>query len=165
MSVSGMRLRPTSDRLRETIFNILSQLVKGAHVLDLFAGTGAMGIESLSRGAESATFVDNHLASVKIIQKNLDNCRLLPYATVLRWDASRNLNCIKDLRFNLTFLDPPYNRRMIAPALNALYKTGCMVSGALIVVEHSLAESIPEQYQLLDQRKYGKTIVSFINFG
>jgi 16S rRNA (guanine(966)-N(2))-methyltransferase RsmD len=163
-AAKGLRLRPTSDRLRESIFNILFQKVDGTAVLDLFAGTGAMGIEALSRGAVSATFVDNHYQSIKVIRKNLETCRLTSQSAVIRWDATRNLNCLTGLRFDLAFLDPPYNRQMLAPALDALYRSQCMVPHAVVIVEHSGLVSFPQCCCLLDQRKYGKTVVSFLNF-
>ena len=168
-SVRDTSIRPTADKLRESIFNILSQRVVNAVVIDLFAGTGALGIEALSRGAESALFVDNAKKALSVLRKNIDSCKLDQKANIIKWNIRQNLNCIKSKKqhFDLIFLDPPYDQDLIKPTLFNLDKCQSLKNGACIVVEHSLFETIPTDlsaFDLLDQRKYGKTLVSFLNY-
>jgi 16S rRNA (guanine966-N2)-methyltransferase len=173
--VPGRETRPTADRLRESIFAILGERVRGAEVLDLFAGTGAMGIEALSRGASAAVFVDLSRSAVAAIRKNLAACGLDSAARVLRWDASRNLACLRSEknRFTLVFLDPPYGAGLILPALGHLHRSGALAAGALLVAEHTAAEGIEPGgsapgaeavFSPLDRRRYGKTLVSFFEY-
>jgi len=168
-SARGKVIRPTSDRLRESIFNILAFHVKQAVVLDLFAGTGALGIEALSRGAESALFVDIHNGALYVIERNIKACGFENKAKIIKWNIIKNLNCIKSDRaaFNLIFIDPPYNKKFLQPTLHNLQKVGCVKKGACLIVEHSLLEPIQldfPEYELKDQRKYGKTLVSFLTY-
>ena len=168
-SADGMVIRPTSDRLRESIFNILSFHVKQAVVLDLFAGTGAFGIEALSRGAESALFIDTHNGALSVIKRNIKTCGLENKAKIRKWDIIKNLNCIKSYRatFDLIFLDPPYNKNFLQPTLRNLRKVGSVKKGACLIIEHSLLEPIPldfPEYELQDQRQYGKSLVSFLTY-
>jgi len=168
-SVRGLTIRPTADRLRESIFNILSHGVLNAVVLDLFAGTGAMGIEALSRGAESAVFVENNPKALSVIHRNITSCCFGKQARIIKWDIKKNLNCLKSAGtpFDLVFLDPPYNRGMVTSALLNLEQTGSLKKGARIVVEHSPQEPIPDpvfMFDIADRRKYGKTLVSFLTY-
>ena len=168
-SIQGVTIRPTADRLRESIFNILSFRVHKAMVLDLFAGTGALGIEALSRGAESAVFVDNNPDAVTVIQQNIKSCCFEKHAHSIRWDIKKNLNCLATVgrAFNLVFLDPPYNQSMVKLALHNLEYTKTLGKGACIVVEHSTLEPIPDDlfmFDIADQRRYGKTLVSFLTY-
>jgi 16S rRNA (guanine966-N2)-methyltransferase len=168
-TVRGIKTRPTSDRVRESIFNILGDRVRGARVLDLYAGTGAMGIEALSRGAESVLFADHHGAALAALEKNIKACSLQSRANMVRWDLLNNLNIIRSNRraFNLVFLDPPYNKNMIKPTLSNLGISQSLEKGSLLVLEHSPLEPIPENlpgFKMSDQRRYGKTLVSFLIF-
>jgi 16S rRNA (guanine966-N2)-methyltransferase len=167
VSVKGSRVRPTTDKHRESIFNILSSETKGATVLDLFAGTGALGIEALSRGAEFAVFVDVYREAVAAISENLRTCSMENRAKIFRRDALKNLNCLGTFAFDLVFMDPPYDAEAVAPALLNLEKRGCLENEALIVAEHSLYEPFGddlENFRLTDRRRYGKTLVSFFTF-
>lgn len=178
--IKGMAIRPTSDRLRESLFNILSAYIRGSVVLDMFAGTGALGIEALSRGAEFAVFLDKSKHAISVIEKNIRSFGLENRAKMIYCDASKNLNCIPSVfkeantgsptekkGFNLVFMDPPYNKNLIAPALCNLHAAGCLEKNAMIVVEHSDLENISQEYSgvvIADQRKYGKTLVSFLTY-
>ncbi len=167
MTVRGAIVRPTSDRTRESIFNILSGQVQNSIVLDLFAGTGAMGIEALSRGAESAVFIEKQKNIHTLIKQNITACALDDKATLIKWDIQRNLDCIKSFKpaFTLIFVDPPYNKQFIKPSLLALRNSNSLHKKAQIIIEHSLSEPVPEDladYKITDQRKYGKTLVSFL---
>ncbi|GBC62897.1 16S rRNA (guanine(966)-N(2))-methyltransferase R smD [Desulfonema ishimotonii] len=167
--IRGMTIRPTSDRLRETLFNILSDRVRDAVVLDIFAGTGALGLEALSRGAGSAVFIDKYGGALTAIARNIGACSAEAQTRVIRWDVSKNLGCIRSHQppFDLVFMDPPYDRNLIMPALTRLGGAGALAPAALIVVEHTPAEPVPEDlpgFSLADQRKYGKTLVSFLKY-
>lgn len=169
LSIKGTITRPTSDRLREAIFNILSSRVQDSVVLDLFSGTGALGIEALSRGAGFAVFIDKDKASQAVIAKNIRACAVENKTRIIRWDITRNLNCIRSLRcgFRLVFMDPPYRKNMIAPTLTNLHQSGSLSPGGCIVIEHAVSESLPknlEQLKIDSQRKYGKTLVSFLSY-
>lgn len=166
-TIPGTLIRPTSDRLRESIFNILSNLVKKAVVLDLFAGTGALGIETLSRGAESAVFIDDSKAALSVVERNIQSCAVDNRSQIIKWNIVKNLNRIKavDSKFNLVFMDPPYNKGLIKPTLINLHDSGSLGRDACIIVEHTPFEPVPgacKQFELTDQRKYGKKLISFM---
>ena len=168
-AVRGRQVRPTADRLRESIFNILSSRVHEAIVLDLFAGTGALGIEAVSRGAEHAVFIDNSPGALAVIARNIEECAYSRLTKVIKWDISKTLNCIKSSSppFKLVFIDPPYNRNLIKPALRNLYRSNSVAKGAYVVIEHAAAEPIPanlKAFEIDQQRKYGKTLVSFLSY-
>ena len=165
----GKSIRPTADRTRESIFNILSHEVQGRIVLDLFAGTGALGIEALSRGARSAVFVDNARGSLTVIRRNVESCTLDDRAVIIKWNIEKNLNCLKGVTpgFDLVFIDPPYNRSLLKPTLFNLDKSKSLKHGACIAVEHASLEPVPSDllaFELADQRRYGKTLVSFLSY-
>lgn len=168
-SVRGKTIRPTADRTRESMFNILSHQVPGAMVLDLFAGTGALGIEALSRGAESAVFVDNSRESLSVIRRNVESCALDDRTNIIKWNIEKNLNCLKAVKtgFDLVFIDPPYHRNLLKPTLFNIDQSNALKNGSCIVVEHAFLEPIPTDllaFELTDQRRYGKTLVSFLNY-
>ena len=166
-NLKGKAIRPTADRLRESIFNIIRRQVPNANVLDLFSGTGAYGIEALSRGGQSAVFIDNSRLAVSIISRNLKLFQLETSAKVIRWDITTGLNCLSNYGslFNLVFMDPPYNRNLVSVSLRHLQALPILSSGNLIVVEHSLKEPISNDtmnLKLTDQRRYGKSLVSIL---
>jgi 16S rRNA (guanine966-N2)-methyltransferase len=166
-SFPGVATRPTTDRVRESIFNIITSSIEAAVILDLFAGTGALGLEALSRGAASAVFIDVSESAGKTIRKNIAACGVATRARVIRWNAVKNLNCLdpENGAFDLVFMDPPYGRNLVLPALKNLMKKEVLKNSAKIVIEHSDAEPIPENLpglHLADRRTYGKTLVSFL---
>jgi len=167
VSLKGLATRPTTDRVRESIFNIIAPHIINTSVLDLFAGTGALGLEAISRRAASVFFIDSSAAAVQTIQKNITACRAENRAWVLRWDISKNLNCLHSdtPAYDLVFMDPPYNKNYIVPTLKNLVKQNVLKDGSTIIIEHSDAEPVPQNLpgiQLADQRTYGKTLVSFL---
>jgi 16S rRNA (guanine966-N2)-methyltransferase len=167
ITVPGMRTRPTADRVRESIFNILDHRVRDASVLDLFAGTGAMGLEALSRGAESVVFADDNPAALVALKKNIKNCSLENRTHTIKWNILKNLNILRSQKpsYNLVFIDPPYNKEMVRPILSNLDLSRCLKNGAMVVIEHSTLEPIPQNppgFNISDQRRYGKTLVSFL---
>jgi 16S rRNA (guanine(966)-N(2))-methyltransferase RsmD len=160
------RIRPTAAKVREAVFNILGSAVGGLRVLDLFAGTGALGIEALSRGAAAAVFVEDHPESLKVLRRNLEDLGLadrttvwpLPVTTALKKLAGRGEP------FGLAFLDPPYGGGDAVAALSALTALNLLAPWARVVVEHSIRESLPEAcgaLTRLEVRRYGDTQVAF----
>ncbi len=165
---SGRDIRPTSDKMRESVFNILGEQVKQARVLDLFAGTGALGIEALSRGAASAVFLDKSVPAVRLIEKNLALCGLSDTARIFKWDISRTLYGLRSVGpFDLVFLDPPYGKNLLPLAIHHLMQARVLVKNAILVAEHGFDESLkqPPEWVLFDQRRYGKSLVSFLEYG
>jgi 16S rRNA (guanine966-N2)-methyltransferase len=168
-SVHGSKTRPTANRTREAIFNILASQIPGSRVLDLFAGTGALGIEALSRMADAAVFIDNDQDAISVLQVNLASLALERQTTVIRWNPVKNLNCLKSLgiAFDLVFMDPPYLKNMIGPTLQNLHISHALAGGSRVIVEHShrepvLAGQLP--FEIADQRKYGKTLVTILEY-
>ena len=155
-------LRPTSDRVRESRFNILSHYgqPQGAHVLDLFAGTGALGLEALSRGATHVTYVENGRAGQKLIRENLAKARRSQDAQLLLADATNLPPAAKPC--TLVFIDPPYGKSLGEKALSSARAQGWLAPDALIVWEESSAMCAPQGFTLEDQRKYGGTMISLL---
>jgi len=160
-------IRPTSDRLRETIFNILAHgyddPVPGARVLDLFAGTGAMGFEALSRGAAFACFVDEGAQARGLIRQNVETLGLAGATRVFRRDATRMGRAAPNAPFSLVFCDPPYGKNLATPALTSCAEGGWLAPGALVVVEEAqgVEEVLPAGFTELERRGYGETRVVF----
>jgi 16S rRNA (guanine966-N2)-methyltransferase len=158
----GAATRPTSEKVREAIFNILGA-VAGAHVLDLFAGSGALGIEALSRGAAHATFADTGKQALAAIRGNLRELGLEDRAAVLAMDAVAAAARPPAAPYDLVFVDPPYASDLARRALAAL-PSASLAPGARIVIEHDRRGIPPEELGSLlrtDQRRYGDTMVSF----
>lgn len=161
---TAAHLRPTSDRLRETIFNLLqngraNDPVPGARVLDLFAGTGALGIEALSRGAARVSFVDDGVAARALIRRNVDLARAQGVSDIWRRDATR-LGSNRGAGYSLVFLDPPYGRAMGEAALQSALAGGWLAPGAVVVWEEGGPVNLPAPLTLLDQRRYGESVVT-----
>ena len=155
-------LRPTSDRVRESLFNILSHYGQpsGARVIDLFAGTGALGLEALSRGATHVTYLENGRAGQKLILENLTKARRTQDATLLKSDAT-SLPPAK-VPCNLVFLDPPYGKALGEQALASARAQGWLSEDALVVWEESAPMYAPQGFTLEDQRKYGSTVITLL---
>ena len=159
----GAHLRPTGDRVRESLFSMLTggrfgDAVRGARVLDLFAGTGALGLEALSRGAASATFVDSGRKAQALIRENIGKCRAQNTRLIAR-DARR---LGPGSPHDLIFLDPPYGAGLGEAALARVLEGGWIAPGALIVWEESAPITPPPQAELLESRAYGATTLSFL---
>ena len=157
-------LRPTSDRVREAIFNLLinggyGNPLQGARVLDIFAGTGALGLEALSRGATHAMFVETGKAALALLTRNIALMRAEADTQIHRKDALAP-GANPGQPFAVIFLDPPYGKAMGEVALKAAMAGGWIAPQALIVWEENTAPSLPEGVTLEDQRKYGDTLVT-----
>jgi 16S rRNA (guanine966-N2)-methyltransferase len=167
MALSGHNIRPTPDRVREAVFNILGPWIKGARVLDLYAGTGALGLEALSRGAKTAVFVDAALASCEIIQKNIDLCKMAAKTTLVHHDIVGHPfpQALGADSFDLIFMDPPYGKGYVETTLGKADFIKLLAPGGKVVVEQSFKESLAETINGLDiyrQKKYSKTRISFL---
>ncbi len=159
------RLRPTSDKVREAIFSILGAVVPEAQVLDLFAGTGALGLEALSRGARAAVFVEDHAASLAVLRRNVETLGLAARVEVLPLPVKAGLKKLaaRQAEFGLVFLDPPYGSGLAAATLKDLAASSILSPSAWVVAEHSRREALPEAIEtlkLMEVRRYGDTRVA-----
>jgi 16S rRNA (guanine966-N2)-methyltransferase len=170
-SLKGLALRPTSDRLRETLFNILGPGVVGSRFLDVFAGTGAVGIEALSRSAADVTFIENHAPAAKLIRQNLDSLQITTGYTILAADALTALQKLAARHtpstppFDFVFVDPPYaNHIDYARTLEFLATANFLAPDALFIFEHHHKFQLPEQFDRLRRTrvlKQGDATLSF----
>ena len=162
----GEKTRPTQDKVRESLFNIIRWDVMDAHVLDLFAGTGALSLESLSRGAKSAVMIDTDRAACEAIRKNIAACRMEEKARLIPRDYRQAMDQLaqEKHRFDVVFLDPPYRMENTGEMCAALYDKGLLAKAFLLVVEHKrgLAPLVDERFEAFDQRDYGDTQITFI---
>jgi 16S rRNA (guanine966-N2)-methyltransferase len=169
--LKNVRIRPSSDKVRESIFNIIGQDIPDQRVLDLFAGTGSLGIEALSRGATWALFIDNSPQCIKLIKKNLKLCGYEPSGSVLRKDLTRGLpwkHSLMKMKFDLVFLDPPYRKSYIPPILSELVDREILASQSLVIAESSKNDKLPVTFgrlQLVDTRTYGDTKITIYRYG
>jgi len=157
------KVRPTSDRVKESIFNILREEVTGKRILDLFAGVGSLGIEALSRGAESVTFVDASSQSINILKKNLENLNLKSKSTILRMDGLRALNKLKQ-NFQMIFADPPYLKGFVQRIIDSVVQSEVLEKNGVLILEHHKKETFifpEEKLVALKQKKFGDTVISF----
>ena len=165
--LEGSNTRPTADRAKESLFNILSPYLDGSSVLDLFAGTGALGIEALSRGAKDCVFVDSSGDAAKIIKQNLDHTRLTEKAKLTVADADAVLKSISQ-KFDLIFLDPPYSQGLLPHILELISDSGLLKHGGRVIAESDIKNKPPEKVGGLvktREKKYGITIISFYQEG
>ncbi len=157
-------IRPTSDRAREALFNIISNKVNGARVLDLFAGTGALGLEALSRGAESCLAIDNNKEALRLIRANSKACNFADKFTLVKRDLRKGLGFLHSFKrkpgFSLIFLDPPYNKELSIKLLKELASGGFTARGAAVIIEEDEKVNLPDRagcLSLHDKRIYGGT--------
>ena len=158
----GMTTRPTADRVKEALFSIIQFDIPGAKVLDLFGGTGQLGIEALSRGAISATFVDAGEPACRLIKENLKRTRLEADGKVVRSDYMEFLGRCRE-QYNIIFLDPPYAEVFLENALKKITEIDILASGGIIVAERPLGKELPwdfEGYTRSRDYKYGKVLLT-----
>lgn len=164
---AAAHLRPTSDRVRESLFNVLQggrygDAIRNKTVLDLFAGTGALGLEALSRGARYVTFVENGAVGAKLIRDNIEKLRRSADTAILKVDATRIGPANNADRAGLVFLDPPYGKSLGDQALLTALDMGWIEKDALIVWEENAIQPAPKGFSMLDSRKYGDTWITFL---
>ncbi|NMB24715.1 MAG: 16S rRNA (guanine(966)-N(2))-methyltransferase RsmD [Firmicutes bacterium] len=164
-SLKGQKTRPTQDRVKESLFSILGTVMVEGDFLDLYAGSGSIGIEALSRGAPKAVFVEKNKTAVQVIKSNLVHVGLEHKAEVYATDVFRGIGALiaREREFSCIFLDPPYDQDMVVPTLVAL-KAPLVTSQTIIVAEHSRLEVSPEHvgpFVRIRQQVYGDTVLSF----
>jgi 16S rRNA (guanine(966)-N(2))-methyltransferase RsmD len=151
----GSAIRPTTDMVKESLFNIIQNDIEGRRVLDLFAGTGQLGIEALSRGAAEVVFVDESTSAVKLIRENLAHCGF-----TARVEQTESLSFLERCgKFDLIILDPPYDTGLLDAALQKIQKIDILTDGGIIICESRREKIIPppaEPYRLLSERNYGR---------
>lgn len=163
----NMDVRPTADRVKESVFNIIGSEIIDAEVLDLFAGTGNLGLESWSRRAKHITFIDESKESLRLVNSNINKCRAMEDCTVIKGNA---VNVAERLyfqkqRFDFVFCDPPYNKGWIEKIIELLGRCPFIKKGGYLVVERSAHNELPQLpvgYELVRSQHYGETFVDFI---
>lgn len=162
---NGIHTRPTTDRVKESVFNLIQLFLPARHVLDLFAGSGAMGIEAISRGAERAVFVENDRNALNVLMENLHTTRLTEFALLEKKDALQYLADTADT-FDIIFLDPPYNQGLLSAAAEKIAVRKLLNSDGIIVVETEIGgeEFAHSFFSLHKQAKYGKTLISVFKY-
>ncbi len=162
-------VRPTYDRVRESVFGILDPILAGARVLDLFAGSGALGLESLSRDAEAATFVEVEPRVLRVVEANVERLGVRDRSRLVRGDATRLLEgAVPGGPFDVVFVDPPYASGLAGKALELLGRWDGLAPSATVVVEHGRGEDVLDSYGRLDvvrRKRYGDTEVAFLRLG
>ena len=157
----GFDIRPTSDMVKESVFNIIQFDIEGRRVLDLYAGTGQLGIEALSRGARSAVFVDSGAKSVKLIRENLDLCGFSDTASVYARDVPGFLE--NDEKFDLIFIDPPYGSPLAAKTIRRIIEFDKLNTNGIIVCETGIGDVLPDvlpPYSMQKEYKYGSVKIT-----
>jgi len=163
----GQSLRPTSDRVKESTFNILGAMVEGKDVLDLYAGTGNLGMEALSRGAKRAVFVERGRETTWLIRSNLAKCGMTTVSEIIQKDVIRAIGILhqRGEAFDLILMDPPYEQGLIEKTLWKLRSHRIYHNDSILVIEHDRRETLPENlkgWELIRQRRIGDTLVSFL---
>ncbi|MBR2471932.1 MAG: 16S rRNA (guanine(966)-N(2))-methyltransferase RsmD [Clostridia bacterium] len=162
-TIEGNATRPTTDKVKGAIFNILANDIYGKKVLDLYAGSGALGIEALSRGAEMSVFAEKSAQAADIIKQNLEHTKLTNKAKILKNDVFAVLKTILE-KFDLIFLDPPYAEELALLTLKAIDEAKILADGGIIIAETDEGQMLPEtvgELQLYDKRKYGRININF----
>lgn len=165
-TLKGDIVRPTSDMVKESLFNIIAENIKGAFVLDLFSGTGSLGIEALSRGAEHAVFVEKRADCIRIIKENLTHTKLTGKSEVIPGDVFKAaLQLSGSMRkFDIVFLDPPYYKNFVDKTLKLLEKSDIINDNGMIIAESHIGDVVSERIdklELIREKRYGDTILSF----
>ncbi len=162
----GLDVRPTTDRVKESIFNILRTVSEKSKVLDLFAGSGSVGIEFLSRGADECYFIDNDNISIKIIRENLEHTGLTSQSYIYKnsFESAIKILGKRNITFDYIFMDPPYEKDLVLPALELICKEMLIKKNGLVIIEHEREITLPKNFFSLvktDFREYGTTTVTF----
>lgn len=163
---TSRHIRPTADRVRETLFNVLGQWLEGQSVLDLYAGTGALALEALSRGAGRAVLVDSDREAQALCRENTDALGFSAQVELLSQPVARAVDALakRGEHFELIFADPPYAAKVVETVLDQVGQGKLLVAGGLLIIEHDKREAAPEAhagFSRVDQRRFGDTLVSF----
>ena len=160
--VPGMNTRPTTDRVKENVFNLIQEHVRGAEVLDLFAGTGQLGIEALSRGARHCDFVERDKAAYNIVCKNTQAARVDDRSTVHRAEAAAFLSHAPKQGFGIIFLDPPYGGRILENALLQIETFDILSTDGIIICESAVGDRFAHGFEVVRERRYGATMITVL---
>ena len=163
----GSDIRPTPDRVREAIFDVIGVKIVGAEFLDLFSGTGAMGIEAISRGAQGATFVEIDKQAIALIKENLKKIKQNEIINIIKMDCLQALKLLNlnKKKFDIIFLDPPYCKDCISIILQKIDNSNILLEGALIIIQHPVRKKIKEDFKkfsLFKGKKYGNTRITIL---
>lgn len=155
----GLETRPTADRIKESLFNIIAPYLYEADFLDIFSGSGGIGIEALSRGSRSAIFIDSSKKSVDVIKENLKASRLEEKAIVLNMDISNAFTLLKDKKFDIIFMDPPYSKGLTEKAIDLIEKYDLLKEDGVIIAEQSVDEILQETetFEIFRIKDYKRT--------
>jgi len=167
VSPEGIKTRPTLDRVKEALFSMLYPYLSGALILDLFAGSGALGIEALSRGADKSYFIDNSGEAISCINSNISAAKLAEVSVVIKTDAIEFLkNC--NQKFDIIFLDPPYANGLYESAINLISKNEILSRKGLIVVEQDLGAQpinyFGQEFEVFKEKKYGRVGITVLKW-
>ena len=163
-SIESNDTRPTKDMVKEALFSILYNKVQNAIFLDLFAGSGAIGIEALSRGAQKAYFSDKNKECIKVIKANIEKTHFDQDAVILNGDFKSVIEKLRNVKFDIIFLDPPYNQGLGVEAIDLLLDNQMLLNDGIIVYETDEIEEIPDnikEYERYNYKKYGRNILNF----
>ena len=169
LSPEGMGTRPTLDRIKEAIFNIIQNRVEGAMVVDVFAGTGSLGLEAASRGAKKCYLIDKGEVTYKLLEQNIEDLKFQDVCTAFNMDSYESLRIFanKKEKFDLIFIDPPYLKDMIPQAVEEIFKGDLLERDGLIVSKIDTSEDIYKgngEILLVNSRKYGNTTICFYSY-
>lgn len=162
LAVPGDATRPTIDRVKESLFSAIQMRIMGATVLDLFAGTGQLGIEALSRGAKFADFVDNSKAARDVITKNITGARLTERSKVHAGDFSGFVSSAQKQKYDIIFLDPPYGGTLLENALNVIERFDILSINGIIICESASDDKWKTSFETLKQYKYGTVLITIL---
>ena len=165
-AVSGMTTRPTTDKVKESLFNILGPFFNGGTVIDLFAGSGGLGIESLSRGMDHAIFIEKDTKAFQNLKENIAKCRYEDVTEAYRNDATRAIKALakRELKADLIFLDPPYAKHVYYKLVEEVIQKAIIANTGTIVCEHDTSITLPDEIETFEkfrEEKYGSTLISF----
>lgn len=166
LGFDGDYIRPTTDRVKESMFNLIQNHLSGAMVFDAFAGTGALGLEALSRGADFVVCTDIDKRSLEIIKKNYDACSFSDRYDIKHAEAADYLKT-SDKQFDIIFMDPPYNKGLVTPVLRIVSDRNLLKTDGIIVIERDGEDDVFELsgFTVIKERKYGRTIITVLGHG
>lgn len=160
--VPGMNTRPTTDRVKENVFNLIQDHVRGAEVLDLFAGTGQLGIEALSRGAQHCDFVEHNKTAFGIVSKNVESARVKDKSALHRTEAEDFVSRAGRQKYDLIFLDPPYGGEILENALKLIERFDILSVNGIIICESAVEDRFAHGFEAVRERRYGATLITVL---
>ena len=160
--VPGMNTRPTTDRVKENVFNLIQDHVRDADVLDLFAGTGQLGIEALSRGAAHCDFIEHNGTAYNVVSKNVQTARVQDRASLHRVEARDFLAKAAAKKYSLIFLDPPYGGTILENALSGIERFDILSANGIIICESAVEDRFAHGFEVVRERRYGATMITVL---